>query len=105
MTAGGLISTVVYGVLGIALCVAGYFVFDKVAGLSLKRELVEDQNVAVGIMLAGVFIGIAIGMVTALRQYSGFDYSITFVAFLFFSLPVFWIAQLLKSYLAIGFNY
>ena len=51
-----------------------------------------------------ILLGIAIGMATALRQYSGFDYSVTFVAFLFFSLPIFWVAQLLKLYLAIGFN-
>ena len=55
-----ILATVIYGFMGIALCVASYFVFDKIAGLSLKHELVEDQNVAVGIMLAGVFIGIAI---------------------------------------------
>ncbi|MEM1125117.1 MAG: DUF350 domain-containing protein [Bacteroidota bacterium] len=53
-------STVAYGLLGIVLCVLGYFAFDKIAGLNLKHELVEDQNVALGIMLAGVFIGIAI---------------------------------------------
>lgn len=55
-----LLSTVVYGLIGIALCVLGYFAFDKIAGLSLQHELVEDQNIALGIMLAGVFIGIAL---------------------------------------------
>ena len=53
-------STVLYGVLGILITLAGYFVFDKVVGLDLKRELVEDQNTAIGIMLAGVFIGCSI---------------------------------------------
>jgi uncharacterized membrane protein YjfL (UPF0719 family) len=60
MTGWSILSTLVYGLLGIALCVLGYFAFDKIAGLSLQHELVEDQNVALGIMLAGVFIGIAI---------------------------------------------
>jgi len=55
-----IVSTILFGLIGIALCVAGYFTFDKLAGLDLQRELVEDQNVAIGIMLAGVFIGIAI---------------------------------------------
>lgn len=54
------LSTLVYGAIGILMCVLGYVAFDKVAGLNLKHELVEDQNVAVGIMLAGAFIGIAI---------------------------------------------
>ena len=60
LNGAAILSTIVYGVIGIALCVLGYFAFDKVAGLSLKHELVEDQNVAVGIMLAGAFIGISI---------------------------------------------
>jgi len=54
-------------------------------------------------LLAAV-LGIMIGIVTALRQYSRFDYSMTFVAFLLFSLPIFWVAVLLKEYLAISFN-
>lgn len=60
LAAHTLLSTVVYGLLGIALCVLGYVLFDKVAGFNLRHELVEDQNVAVGIVLAGAFIGIAI---------------------------------------------
>ena len=42
--------------------------------------------------------------ITALRQYSTLDYSVTFITFLFFSLPVFWVAVLLKEFGAIGFN-
>lgn len=49
-------------------------------------------------------LGIAIGVLTAVRQYSGLDYGVTFATFLFFSLPVFWAAVLLKEYLAIGYN-
>ncbi|NBC17475.1 MAG: DUF350 domain-containing protein [Bacteroidetes bacterium] len=60
MTGWYFLSTLVYGLLGIALCVLGYFAFDKIAGLNLQHELVEDQNIALGIMLAGVFVGIAI---------------------------------------------
>jgi peptide/nickel transport system permease protein len=51
-----------------------------------------------------ILIGITIGIVSALRQYSGFDYTITFSAFLFFSLPLFWVAVLLKQFVAIRFN-
>lgn len=55
-------------------------------------------------LLIAIVMGVSIGMVTALRQYSGLDYSVTFLAFLFFSLPVFWIAVLMKQFLAIKFN-
>lgn len=61
------------------------------------------QLVLVATVLA-VVIGAAIGIVSALRQYSGFDYSITFMSFLMYSLPVFWVAVMMKSFLAIDFN-
>ncbi|MFN3866405.1 MAG: ABC transporter permease [Demequina sp.] len=53
---------------------------------------------------AAIVIGILIGIITAIRQYSGFDYTVTFLAFMFFSLPVFWAAVLLKEYGAIRYN-
>ena len=54
--------------------------------------------------IIALVLGIAIGILTAIRQYSGLDYAVTFLTFVFFSLPVFWAAVLLKEYLAIGFN-
>lgn len=54
--------------------------------------------------ILAIVLGSAVGIITALRQYSGFDYSITFISFLFFSLPVFWVAVLAKAFLAIDFN-
>ncbi len=54
--------------------------------------------------ILAIVIGVILGIVTAIRQYSGFDYAVTFMAFVFFSLPVFWLAVLLKHYAAIEFN-
>ena len=55
-------------------------------------------------VIVAIVLGIAIGIITALRQYSRFDYSMTFVSFLLFSLPIFWVAVLLKQFMAIEFN-
>ena len=77
----------------------GLAVIDSLA-LAIPVTL---RLVAAATLLAAV-LGIMIGIVTALRQYSRFDYSMTFIAFLLFSLPVFWVAVLLKEYLAISFN-
>lgn len=66
------------------------------AGASLRL-------VSLSVALA-IVIGITLGVLSAIRQYSGFDYSITFLAFLFYSLPVFWAAVLLKIYGAVKFN-
>lgn len=66
------------------------------AGSTLRLVLLATVLAAV--------LGIAIGVLTAVRQYSGLDYGVTFLTFLFFSLPVFWAAVLLKEYMAIGYN-
>jgi len=55
-------------------------------------------------LLLAIVIGVAIGIISALRQYSGFDYGVTFASFLVYSLPSFWVAVLLKQWGAIGFN-
>jgi peptide/nickel transport system permease protein len=54
--------------------------------------------------LLAIVIGVGLGILTAIRQYSGFDYAVTFMSFLFFSLPVFWAAVLLKEFGAIRYN-
>lgn len=54
--------------------------------------------------MLSIVIGVFLGIVTAVRQYSGLDYAVTFMAFVFFSLPVFWAAVILKEYGAIKFN-
>lgn len=57
-----------------------------------------------GATIIAIIVGISIGVITALRQYSGFDYTVTFLTFVVYSLPIFWVAVLLKEYGAIEFN-
>lgn len=54
--------------------------------------------------LLSLVLGVAVGIVSAIRQYSTFDYLIIFLSFLLYSLPSFWIAILLKQWGAIGYN-
>lgn len=54
--------------------------------------------------LLSLVLGVTVGIVSALRQYSAFDYLIIFLSFLLYSLPSFWVAVLLKQWGAIGFN-
>ena len=77
-------------------------------GANINSMLVNSAGaslrlVSLSVALA-IVIGITLGVLSAIRQYSGFDYAITFAAFLFYSLPVFWAAVLLKIYGAIEFN-
>lgn len=88
-------------------------VFQGNFGLNRSGQSVNDLlGSAVGTSLSLVFAstllaitaGIFFGVMTAVRQYSGFDYSLTLVAFTLYSLPSFVFAVLLKEYVAIRFN-
>ncbi|MBU6254027.1 MAG: ABC transporter permease [Acidobacteria bacterium] len=93
--------------------VLGVFVGNPNFGLTREQQPVVEaivgaipttiRLVAVATIVA-IVLGIALGITSALRQYSRFDYGMTFFAFLLFSLPIFWVAVLLKQYLAIDFN-
>lgn len=58
-----LLSTVVYSVLGIVLMVLTILVVNKLFRLRLHHELVQEHNVAFGIMIAG--LAVAIGIIIA----------------------------------------
>lgn len=82
-------------------------------GLTVQGQPVTDLLVqAMGSTLQlvtaatvlSIVIGITIGIVSALRQYTTFDVFVTFLSFLLYSLPSFWVGVLLKEFVAIGFN-
>lgn len=82
----------------------GVNVLGQDVGALLPNVVGQTLQLVTGATLIAIVAGIAVGVATALRQYSGFDYAVTFVSFLLYSLPVFFVAVILKLYLAIGFN-
>ncbi|SEE97206.1 ABC transporter permease [Ruania alba] len=70
----------------------------------LAGAIVSTIQLVTASTLLAIFLGIAVGIVSALRQYTSFDYLITFFSFLLYSLPSFWVAVLLKQWGAIGYN-
>ena len=48
-----------FGLLGIIILILGYIIFDKLIPLDFNKEL-ENNNIAVAIVIAGLLIGIAI---------------------------------------------
>ncbi|MFC0682262.1 ABC transporter permease [Lysobacter korlensis] len=88
----------------IGQCDLGYNVQGQPVIALLENALGQTLQLVTTAAILAIIIGVIVGIVTALRQYSGFDYGVTFIAFLFFSLPIFWVAVLLKQYIAIGFN-
>ena len=77
-------------------------------GLAVQGELAYAIPVTIRLVLVAtitaVLLGLSLGIISALRQYSRFDYGMTFLAFLLYSLPIFWVAVLLKEFMAIQFN-
>ena len=53
------ISTVVFSVLGLTLFAIFFAILPKLLPFSLKKEMEEDQNTALGIVLGAIVIGIA----------------------------------------------
>ncbi|MQA16199.1 MAG: ABC transporter permease subunit, partial [Pseudonocardiaceae bacterium] len=54
-------------------------------------------------MLVALMLAVIVGVISAVKQYSGTDYAFTFTGFLLLSMPSFWFAILLKE-AGISFN-
>lgn len=68
------------------------------------RALKVTLRLVIVAELLAIGLGVTVGIVSAVRQYSWFDYMSTGFAFLFFAMPVFWFAILLKEFGAIKLN-
>ena len=65
---GIMIETVFYMILGLILFGISIWIMDKVTPFSVRKEIEEDQNVALGIVMASVIIGISIILAAVLRS-------------------------------------
>ena len=70
----------------------------------LWRRLGRTLRMVVAAVILSLVLAIGVGVLSATRQYSKTDYVFTFSGFLFLSMPVFWLAALLKEFLAVRFN-
>ncbi|MFT3877173.1 MAG: ABC transporter permease [Propioniciclava sp.] len=73
-------------------------------GVLARGAIVTSVQLVFAATIIAILLGVTIGVISALRQYTTFDYTITFASFLLYSLPIFWVAVLLKQFLAIGMN-
>lgn len=80
----------------------------QINGLEVRPELFNRLEVTLRLvvlaMVVAVVAAVVSGVVSAVKQYSGVDYTLTFFGFLFLSMPVFWLAALLKEFLAVRLN-
>ncbi|MFC6092103.1 ABC transporter permease [Saccharothrix sp. BKS2] len=71
------------------------------AGRPVKDELLTSFGITLRLILAAeiiaLLLGIAVGVIGAVRQYSVFDYTATGISFAMFSMPLFCVALILKA--------
>ncbi len=56
----GIIDTAVFSMVGIVMMAVGFFLICLVTPFSIKKEIEDDQNVALGIIIGAVILGISI---------------------------------------------
>ncbi len=54
------VSAIVYAFTGMALLLIGYRIFDALAPIHLQKEIFEDDNVAVAIVVGFFLLGVAV---------------------------------------------
>ena len=59
-------SMIVFAIVGIAVAVVGYKIFDKCTPGDLSKEILENRNVAAAIVAGAVIIGVSIIVAVAM---------------------------------------
>jgi peptide/nickel transport system permease protein len=85
-------------------CDLGRNVGDQQVATLVGQALGTTVRLVTASLVLALVLGVATGLASSVRQYSGFDHTATVSAFVFFSLPLFWVAVLLKQYVAIDLN-
>ena len=63
----GLVSAVVFGGVGVVLFAIAFKLIAKLVPFSVEKEIAEDQNVALGIVMGSILIGLAIIVAAAIH--------------------------------------
>ncbi len=85
-------------------CDLGVTIQNQEVTTLLARAMASTMQLVTGAAILAIFLGVLVGIISALRQYSAVDYTFTFSSFLFYSLPSFVMGVLLKVFVALGFN-
>jgi uncharacterized membrane protein YjfL (UPF0719 family) len=61
------VSSAVFAGIGLAVFGIAFWVMTKLAPFSVKKEIEEDQNVALAVIMAGVIIGVSLIISSAIQ--------------------------------------
>jgi hypothetical protein len=63
---GSLLTSIVYGLVGLILLLIGYYIYELITPWSVKVELISHRNPAVGMVVAAFILGMAIVIAAAI---------------------------------------
>ena len=61
------VAAVLFAIIGVVLFIVAFMIFDKLTPGSLWKELIEDQNTAIGVLMGAVAIALAIIVAAAVH--------------------------------------
>jgi len=62
-----LLSTVIYAIVGMICFGVSFVVFNKLMPFSVRKEIEDDQNTALGLIIGAMMIGIAVIIAAAIH--------------------------------------
>ena len=60
--------TIIFSVLGVLLFAISFWILVRVAPFSVRKEIEEDQNLALGVIIAAMILGIAMIVSAAIQS-------------------------------------
>lgn len=62
-----IIEALVFGFIGVLMCSLFFWIVVKISPFSIRKEIEEDQNISLGLIIGAAIIGIAIIISSAIR--------------------------------------
>jgi uncharacterized membrane protein YjfL (UPF0719 family) len=63
----GIVQSLIFTAIGVVVFAVTFFLIVKALPFSVRKEIEEDQNTSLGILLGSVFIGLAIIIAAAIH--------------------------------------
>lgn len=64
---GLILSTIIYSVIGMVIFGLAFAIFNKLMPFSVRKEIEEDQNTSLGIIIGSFLIGLALIIASAMH--------------------------------------
>jgi len=61
-----LVASIVYSLIGVAMFAASFLIIKLITPFSIRKEIEEDQNTALAIMIGSVILGLSIIIAAAI---------------------------------------